>query len=153
MLLCFLMGQLVSSFVWITCTYATILQKNRKKKITFYSELWYNSFLKVYANVLSVGHSLDILSRAPLWNDGLDYRHGTGHGIGSYLNVHEGCASDWFYCLFFIQLATHNDKWFSPFAPGPHLISFRPSARNVPLQASMTVTDGQWIIQAQHTFY
>ncbi|KAA8531828.1 hypothetical protein F0562_006455 [Nyssa sinensis] len=59
------------------------------------------------------GHALDILARIPLWKDGLDYRHGTGHGIGSYLNVHEG----------------------------PHLISFRPHARNVPLQASMTVTD------------
>ncbi|KAG8481627.1 hypothetical protein CXB51_026475 [Gossypium anomalum] len=59
------------------------------------------------------GHALDILARIPLWRYGLDYRHGTGHGIGSYLNVHEG----------------------------PHLISFRPQARNVPLQASMTVTD------------
>ncbi|MCL7034223.1 hypothetical protein MKW94_002893 [Papaver nudicaule] len=59
------------------------------------------------------GHALDILARVPLWKSGLDYRHGTGHGIGSYLNVHEG----------------------------PHLISFRPHARNVPLQASMTVTD------------
>ncbi|GAB2279191.1 actin patch protein [Dionaea muscipula] len=59
------------------------------------------------------GHALDIIARVPLWKEGLDYRHGTGHGIGSYLNVHEG----------------------------PHLISFRPQARNVPLQASMTVTD------------
>ncbi|KAJ4962498.1 hypothetical protein NE237_022437 [Protea cynaroides] len=59
------------------------------------------------------GHALDILARVPLWKDGLDYRHGTGHGVGSYLNVHEG----------------------------PHLISFRPQARNVPIQASMTVTD------------
>ncbi|KAJ4835717.1 actin patch protein [Turnera subulata] len=59
------------------------------------------------------GHALDILARIPLWKYGLDYRHGTGHGIGSYLNVHEG----------------------------PHLISFRPQARNVPIQASMTVTD------------
>ncbi|CAM0873757.1 unnamed protein product [Alopecurus aequalis] len=61
----------------------------------------------------TTGHALDILARTPLWKNGLDYRHGTGHGVGSYLNVHEG----------------------------PHLISFRPSARNVPLQASMTVTD------------
>ncbi|KAG2562492.1 hypothetical protein PVAP13_8KG237600 [Panicum virgatum] len=38
----------------------------------------------------TTGHALDILSRAPLWREGLDYRHGTGHGIGSYLNVHEG---------------------------------------------------------------
>lgn len=36
------------------------------------------------------GHTLDILARVPLWKHGLDYRHGTGHGIGSYLNVHEG---------------------------------------------------------------
>ncbi|XP_044736863.1 xaa-Pro aminopeptidase ApepP-like [Chrysoperla carnea] len=31
----------------------------------------------------------DILARSPLWNVGLDYMHGTGHGIGSFLNVHE----------------------------------------------------------------
>ncbi|KAL5987100.1 hypothetical protein ACLOJK_041096 [Asimina triloba] len=37
----------------------------------------------------TTGHALDILARVPLWKDGLDYRHGTGHGIGSYLNVHE----------------------------------------------------------------
>nr|XP_015616990.1 aminopeptidase P1 isoform X2 [Oryza sativa Japonica Group] len=61
----------------------------------------------------TTGHALDILARTPLWKSGLDYRHGTGHGVGSYLTVHEG----------------------------PHQISFRPSARNVPLQASMTVTD------------
>ncbi|KAK9013006.1 hypothetical protein V6N11_041030 [Hibiscus sabdariffa] len=59
------------------------------------------------------GYALDILSRTPLWRYGLDYRHGTGHGIGFYLNVHEG----------------------------PHQISFRPHAQNVPLQVSMTVTD------------
>ncbi|MBA0655586.1 hypothetical protein Goklo_008056 [Gossypium klotzschianum] len=65
----------------------------------------------------SNGYSLDILARIPLWRYGLDYRHGTGHGIGSYLNVHEG----------------------------PHQISFRPQARNVPLQVSMTVTDAEVI--------
>jgi Xaa-Pro aminopeptidase len=51
--------------------------------------------------ILLVGHSLDILSRTPLWKDGLDYRHGTGHGIGSYLNVHEGCSSGLSYSLLF----------------------------------------------------
>ncbi|KAJ4913897.1 aminopeptidase P1 [Raphanus sativus] len=59
------------------------------------------------------GYTLDILARAPLWKYGLDYRHGTGHGVGSYLFVHEG----------------------------PHQVSFRLHAMNVPLQASMTVTD------------
>jgi len=38
----------------------------------------------------TTGHMLDILARAPLWTAGLDYRHGTGHGVGAYLNVHEG---------------------------------------------------------------
>ncbi len=36
------------------------------------------------------GENLDILAREPIWRLGIDYRHGTGHGIGSFLNVHEG---------------------------------------------------------------
>ncbi len=35
------------------------------------------------------GRNLDILSREPLWKKGIDYKCGTGHGIGYYLNVHE----------------------------------------------------------------
>ncbi|ETV94923.1 hypothetical protein H310_11569 [Aphanomyces invadans] len=35
------------------------------------------------------GVKLDAITRAPLWKVGLDYRHGTGHGVGSFLNVHE----------------------------------------------------------------
>jgi Xaa-Pro aminopeptidase len=38
----------------------------------------------------TTGSALDILARAPLWSHGLDYDHGTGHGVGSYLGVHEG---------------------------------------------------------------
>ncbi|GKC76763.1 probable Xaa-Pro aminopeptidase P, partial [Tanacetum coccineum] len=67
----------------------------------------------------SRGHSLDVLAQIPLWSYGLDYRHGTGHGIGAYLNVHEGKLKN------LIR---------------PHSISFRPGL-SVPLQASMTVTD------------
>jgi len=36
------------------------------------------------------GGQLDALARAPLWAHGVDYDHGTGHGVGSYLSVHEG---------------------------------------------------------------
>ncbi|WP_341502020.1 aminopeptidase P family protein [Gallaecimonas sp. GXIMD4217] len=36
------------------------------------------------------GHQLDILARAPLWAQGHDYDHGTGHGVGQCLSVHEG---------------------------------------------------------------
>ncbi len=38
----------------------------------------------------TTGMQLDALARAPLWADGLDFDHGTGHGVGSYLGVHEG---------------------------------------------------------------
>ena len=36
------------------------------------------------------GTQIDILARQALWREGLNYLHGTGHGVGSYLNVHEG---------------------------------------------------------------
>ena len=36
------------------------------------------------------GMALDAFARRPLWEAGLDYDHGTGHGVGSYLSVHEG---------------------------------------------------------------
>lgn len=39
------------------------------------------------------GIRLDTLARLPLWEAGLDYNHGTGHGVGSFLNVHEGPQS------------------------------------------------------------
>ena len=57
------------------------------------------------------GTQLDILARQAMWKEGLNYMHGTGHGVGSYLNVHEG----------------------------PHQI--RMECKPAPLQAGMTVTD------------
>jgi Xaa-Pro aminopeptidase len=38
----------------------------------------------------TTGAALDAFARKPLWDAGLDYDHGTGHGVGSYLSVHEG---------------------------------------------------------------
>jgi Xaa-Pro aminopeptidase len=38
----------------------------------------------------ATGSSLDVIARIPLWNAGMDFKHGTGHGIGFFLNVHEG---------------------------------------------------------------
>jgi len=63
---------------------------------------------------LHAGQHLDVLARAPLWADGLDYLHGTGHGVGAFLNVHEG----------------------------PQGISGRPTAGNTPLMPGMTITNG-----------
>lgn len=57
------------------------------------------------------GTQLDILARKDMWREGLNYLHGTGHGVGSYLNVHEG----------------------------PHQI--RMEWKPAPLVAGMTVTD------------
>ena len=57
------------------------------------------------------GSQVDALARAPMWREGYNYMHGTGHGVGSYLNVHEG----------------------------PHQI--RMEWRPAPLQAGMTVTN------------
>ena len=39
------------------------------------------------------GHQLDALARMPLWKDGKVYLHGTGHGVGHFLSVHEGPQS------------------------------------------------------------
>ena len=61
----------------------------------------------------TTGVTLDILARTGLWKDGLDYRHGTGHGVGHFLNVHEG----------------------------PHLIANRTAPNNPALQVGMTVTN------------
>ena len=57
------------------------------------------------------GAQLDILAREAMWREGLNYMHGTGHGVGSYLSVHEG----------------------------PHQI--RMEYRPEPLRAGMTVTN------------
>jgi Xaa-Pro aminopeptidase len=38
----------------------------------------------------AAGTQMDILAREAMWREGLNYLHGTGHGVGSYLNVHEG---------------------------------------------------------------
>ena len=39
------------------------------------------------------GNQLDAFARMPLWMNGKDFNHGTGHGVGSFMNVHEGPQS------------------------------------------------------------
>ena len=41
----------------------------------------------------TTGQQIDALARAPMWSVGLDYAHGTGHGVGHVMQVHEGPAS------------------------------------------------------------
>jgi Xaa-Pro aminopeptidase len=45
---------------------------------------------KAVFDIGTTGSQLDHLARTPLQQEGLDYDHGTGHGVGSYMNVHEG---------------------------------------------------------------
>lgn len=48
----------------------------------------------------TVGKQLDTIARLPLWKTGVNYGHGTGHGIGTFLNVHEGPqAISYYRCL------------------------------------------------------
>uniref|UniRef100_A0A0W0EZT0 Creatinase aminopeptidase n=1 Tax=Moniliophthora roreri TaxID=221103 RepID=A0A0W0EZT0_MONRR len=61
----------------------------------------------------TTGFAIDSWARRALWKDGLDYRHGTGHGVGHFLNVHEG----------------------------PHGIGVRIVYNSTPLKAGMTVTN------------
>lgn len=37
----------------------------------------------------TTGGSLDVIGRLPLWKRGLDFNHGTGHGVGYLMNIHE----------------------------------------------------------------
>ena len=56
------------------------------------------------------GSHLDILARGPIWDIGIDYRHGTGHGIGAFLNVHEGPQN--------IRYKLRSAEEAAPFEPG-----------------------------------
>ena len=56
------------------------------------------------------GANLDYLARSPLWELGLDYNHGTGHGVGYLLNVHEGPNA--------VRLKDVNQKIGTPFEEG-----------------------------------
>lgn len=66
-------------------------------QLTDEEKIDYTLVLKGHLNLLTAvflegtpGCSLDILARRALWSKGLDFKHGTGHGVGYLLNVHEG---------------------------------------------------------------
>ncbi|KAK5631877.1 hypothetical protein RRF57_007591 [Xylaria bambusicola] len=63
----------------------------------------------------TTGFAIDAMARQFLWKQGLDYRHGTGHGVGSFLNVHEGP----------IGIGTRAQYFEVPLAPG-NVISNEP---------------------------
>lgn len=68
-------------------------KQNKKKKTTDDSSVYFFRQSLISSSqpcVPSSGHLLDSFARAALWDSGLDYLHGTGHGVGCFLNVHEG---------------------------------------------------------------
>ncbi|ODV93735.1 hypothetical protein PACTADRAFT_51492 [Pachysolen tannophilus NRRL Y-2460] len=80
----------------------------------------------------TTGYVIDSIARQYLWKYGLDYRHGTGHGVGAYLNVHEG----------------------------PVGISFRPATNNVALKPGNLISnepgyykDGEYGIRIENVMY
>ncbi|PPR78361.1 MAG: putative dipeptidase PepE [Alphaproteobacteria bacterium MarineAlpha2_Bin1] len=83
-------GQYFDGTTDVTRTIA-IGEPNREKKIMFTKVLQgHISLATATFPYGTTGHQLDVLARKFLWDDGFDYDHGTGHGVGSYLNVHEG---------------------------------------------------------------
>ena len=80
----------------------------------------------------TIGARLDSFARRALWDVGLDYRHGTGHGVGCCLNVHEGFFYDIIYCLII--------KCF--FFKGPQSIGTRVRSDNY-LVPGMILSDGK----------
>lgn len=81
---------------------------------------------------MSPGHRIECMARAPLWSAGLDYRHGTGHGVGSFLCVHEG--------QFYPPLLAHVAHSLLYTSTGPMGIHFRPFPEGV--MAGMFMSDG-----------
>ncbi|MDO5690108.1 MAG: aminopeptidase P family protein [Tissierellia bacterium] len=86
-------------------------------ELTDTEKLHYTLTLKSHISLISAkfkvgtsGHYLDAFSRLPLWREGVDYNHGTGHGVGYLLFVHEG----------------------------PHRIAVQPNA--IPLEEGMVVS-------------
>ena len=49
------------------------------------------------------GRDIDVRARNKLWQRGWDFNHGTGHGIGYFLNVHEGKQPDCFFDIYLKQ--------------------------------------------------
>ncbi|MDE6952218.1 MAG: aminopeptidase P family protein [Erysipelotrichales bacterium] len=108
-------GQYLDGTTDITRTYALGKVSSQQKR--HYTMVLQGMLALQHAHFLygCTGQNLDILARQPMWREDLDYQCGTGHGIGHFLNVHEG----------------------------PHGIRPRPrtNAESTPFEAGMVVTD------------
>ena len=69
-----------------------------------------NLAMLTFPNMFRI-NKVDVLARAPLWDAGLDFQHGTGHGIGAFLNVHEGIPPNSFYKTHSMKLPNLIETW------------------------------------------
>ncbi len=86
-------GQYLCGTTDITRT--LLIGEPTKEQITDYTAVLKGHIALATAQfpVGTYGHQIDILARKPLWDLGLNYGHGTGHGVGFFMNVHEGPMS------------------------------------------------------------
>lgn len=68
------------------------LSEAEKHDFTLVAKGWLALMFAVFPEGCT-GRNLDVLARGAIWQEGRDYNHGTGHGVGCYLNVHEGPVS------------------------------------------------------------
>ena len=83
-------GQYLEGTTDVTRTIATGRIKNDYKRHFTLVLKGYIALMTAVFPKGTTGAQLDVLARQYLWQCGLDYAHGTGHGVGSYLSVHEG---------------------------------------------------------------
>ena len=103
-------GQYLQGTTDITRTVAVGTLNKRQKEL-------YTAVLKGHLNLADAlfrkgmtGAQLDVIARRPLWDLGVDYNHGTGHGVGYFLSVHEGPQN--------IGLSGRGGKLGAPFEEG-----------------------------------
>ena len=90
LLLCDSGGQYLDGTTDITRTLPIgVLTWEERRDYTLVLRGWINLARAVFPRG-TYGTQLDALAREPMWKYGINYLHGTGHGVGSYLNVHEG---------------------------------------------------------------
>lgn len=83
-------GQYIGATTDITRTFVLgELSGEQKRDFTLVCKGMLNLMNTVFLKGCT-GRNLDIIARAPLWKMGMDYKCGTGHGVGCFLNVHEG---------------------------------------------------------------
>lgn len=93
------------------------VSKELKKHFTLVLKSMFNLSNQQFMSGLS-GNQVDILARSAIWNEGIDYRCGTGHGVGHVLSVHEGPPN-----IRYMHSEAKTEE--VPFKPG-HIVSDEP---------------------------